>query len=37
LGVFSTWHNLLRYPLTPACERAILRVVKTDRAWLLPE
>jgi 4-hydroxy-tetrahydrodipicolinate synthase len=37
LGIFSTWHNLLRYPLTPACERAIVRVAKSDRAWLLPE
>jgi dihydrodipicolinate synthase/N-acetylneuraminate lyase len=37
LGLFSTWHNLLRYPLTPACERAILRVARTDRALLLPE
>lgn len=37
MGIFSSWHNLLRYPLTPACERAIVRVMKTDRAYLLPE
>jgi 4-hydroxy-tetrahydrodipicolinate synthase len=37
LGLFGTWHNLLRYPLTPSCEKAIQRLVKTDRAWLLPE
>jgi dihydrodipicolinate synthase/N-acetylneuraminate lyase len=37
LGIFSTWHNLLRYPLTPACERAVLRVLRTDRALLLPD
>ncbi len=36
LGIFSTWHNLLRYPLTPACERAVLRVMRTDRDLLLP-
>jgi 4-hydroxy-tetrahydrodipicolinate synthase len=37
LGIFSSWYNFLRYPLTPACERAILRVMKTERAYLLPE
>jgi 4-hydroxy-tetrahydrodipicolinate synthase len=37
MGIFGTWHNLLRYPLTPGCERAILRTLKTDREWLLPE
>jgi 4-hydroxy-tetrahydrodipicolinate synthase len=37
LGIFSTWHNLLRYPLTRACERAVLRVSRTERALLLPD
>ncbi len=37
MGVFGTWVNLLRYTLTPACVRAILRVLKTERDMLFPE
>ena len=36
LGLFTTWKNYLNYPLTPACERAIARLLVTDRDVLLP-
>ncbi len=36
LGIFRTWRNYPRYPLTPACRRAIARALRAERAVLLP-
>jgi 4-hydroxy-tetrahydrodipicolinate synthase len=36
LGILRTWRTLLNYPLTPACRRAIGRVLRQDCAWLTP-
>lgn len=36
LGVFRTHRNLLNYPLTESCSRAIDRVLEQDRDVLLP-
>jgi 4-hydroxy-tetrahydrodipicolinate synthase len=36
LGVFSSWKSYLNYPLTAACEKAIVRVAKAYKAELLP-
>jgi 4-hydroxy-tetrahydrodipicolinate synthase len=36
LGVFSTWKSYLNYPLTSACEKAIVRVTKSYKDVLLP-
>jgi dihydrodipicolinate synthase/N-acetylneuraminate lyase len=37
MGVFKTWKNLLRYPLTDGCRKAIARVMKNDRDMLFPD
>jgi len=36
MGLFKTPTALLRYPLTPACRRAIAGVLKRERALLFP-
>ena len=36
LGIFSTWKSYLNYPLTAACEKAIVRVAKSYKQELLP-
>ncbi len=36
LGIIKTWRTLLGYELTPACRKAVDRVVKNERAWLMP-
>lgn len=36
LGVFSTWKSYLNYPLTSACEKAIVRMAKSHKDVLLP-
>lgn len=30
LGIFSTWRNYYDYPLTPACEKSIVRLVQRE-------
>lgn len=36
LGIFKTWLNYPRFPLTQACRRAIDKTFKQNRKWLLP-
>ena len=36
MGLFRTWKNYPAYPLTSSCQKAIRRVLKTDRQYLLP-
>lgn len=36
IGVFKTTNSFLNYPLTPACQKAIARLLKTDADVLLP-
>jgi dihydrodipicolinate synthase/N-acetylneuraminate lyase len=36
MGLFTTWHNYLNYPLTATCERAIQRALVREREVLLP-
>lgn len=36
MGLFKSWKNLLNYPLTDRCKKAIARVLRTDRDMLLP-
>ena len=36
MGLFSTWNNFPRYPLTKSCIRAIERVLREDADVLLP-
>lgn len=36
MGIFRTWKNYPGYPLTPSCRKAIRRLLKTDRRYLLP-
>ena len=36
MGLFRTWKNYPDYPLTPSCRKAIQRLLKTDRQYLLP-
>jgi dihydrodipicolinate synthase/N-acetylneuraminate lyase len=36
MGIFSSWRNYPDYPLTASCSRAIHRVLRTEREWLLP-
>ena len=36
MGVFRTWRNFADYPLTPACCRAIERVLRRDADILFP-
>jgi len=35
-GIFETWFNYLKFPLTPKCEADIAQILKTDRDVLLP-
>jgi 4-hydroxy-tetrahydrodipicolinate synthase len=36
MGIFSTWKSYLNYPLTPSCEKAIKKVIKSHQALLMP-
>lgn len=37
LGVFKTYNNYLKFPLTASCAKAIEKLVKTEAELLLPE
>jgi len=36
MGIFKTWLNYPRYPLTQSCRHAIDKTFKQNREWLLP-
>ena len=36
MGIFRTWKNYPDYPLTPSCRKAIRRLLRTERQYLLP-
>lgn len=37
MGLFRTWANIPRYPLTASCRAAIARALVAERAVLMPE
>ncbi|MCX6993096.1 MAG: dihydrodipicolinate synthase family protein [Kiritimatiellaeota bacterium] len=36
MGIFRTWKNYPAYPLTSSCQKAIRRILKSDRQYLFP-
>ena len=36
MGLFRTWKNYPGYPLTLSCQKAIRRILKSDRQYLFP-